>query len=594
MSVLSFFGNRWPYTPTRPAPGVTRIAVVGDSMAFGQGVSHAQSLSQRLAFHLNGSRPDSWFEGVTFGIPGGCFVHALERAVDQALPAAPHVVILAVCANDALMLRPEPPSAEEVGQSWRDYAPILSRRFRRFLDTVHATTPDTEVVLLYLDRHVSLGSVHPAAVLAAMAAECEVPFVDGSAALAGLSLEQMTVSPADRRHLSGQAHDLVARQVARVLRPRLPDGSTAGTTPSWVDGALSMADALGASGVPPALAAAQAHAALRAKWHDRRNRQRDTHTAAHARVTAALERRQRAAWPRLLQDALAHHVVAQPVADHLDALEPRLYELNTLLGALEHAVDTGALGQPLTGLPLPVAGADDAASVTAAAATARRLVESLGPMAEPMLPGDAMRTRYLALVARARALAQRFLACTTRLAAARAAVASGAWAPDVAALARALDHGAVAFADALGALAPAVDAARPETILADGLMPDTTMRFEIPILAAPGPELWSYRVGIDADVPAFREAHIACGNVVRDGVARVYSLDLPLALVSRIDVTVFGVAADCRSGLSVRPARLVMPSGHAVTIPTPPEVVQHGATTLQLRYHDVSPFERCA
>lgn len=195
MSVLSFFGNRWPCTPDRPAQGVTRIAVVGDSMAFGQGVPYAQTLSQRLACHLNGARPGNWFEGVTFGIPGGCFVHALERAADQALPAAPQLVVLAVCANDALMLRPEPPSAGEVGQSWRDYAPILSHRLQRFLEIVRATTPGTTVILLYFDRQVSLGGVRPADVLAAVAAERQVPFIDGATALVALSQATTTDVP---------------------------------------------------------------------------------------------------------------------------------------------------------------------------------------------------------------------------------------------------------------------------------------------------------------------------------------------------------------------------------------------------------------
>lgn len=593
MSVLSFFGNRWPYTPARPAPGVTRIAVVGDSMAFGQGVPYAQTLSQRLAYHLNGARTDLWFEGVTFGIPGGCFVHALERAVEQALPAAPRFLVLTACSNDALMLRPEPDSADELGRSWPAFAPILSSRLGRFVDAARAAAPAVTVVLLYFDRRSIVGAHRPAEVLAAIAADHQVPFIDGSAALHGATLERVIVSPADH-HLNAYAHDLVARHAARAFGPLLPPVDEDAPLAPWVRGALDLADALEAAGVPAAVAAAQARATLRSKWHDRRNRSRASLTDAYAAVTDTLEERQRAAWPDLYEEALGHHVCAQPVAERLDALETRLYGLSTLLSGLEHAVDSGTLGQPLDGLPM-LAGPRLAATGETASATVRRLRRELATLTAQWLGSAAGAGKGHAVLRRADAVAAAFANCTTRLDVARATLNRRPQDHDIDTVVEALHRAADVFAEELAALWRAFTPALAATLLPEGTMPDATMRLEIPILAKPGPGQWSYRVGVDATVPEFREAHMACGTLIRDGVARVYSLDLPLALVCRVDLTLFGVDLHVagKDALSVRPARLVYPSGHAVTQDAP-HAVQVNPQTIQLSYSAVSPFERCA
>ena len=63
-------GFRGPTFATRPAPGVTRVAVVGDSHVFGSGVEEGEALPARLALALTAADPARRFEVLNLGIEG--------------------------------------------------------------------------------------------------------------------------------------------------------------------------------------------------------------------------------------------------------------------------------------------------------------------------------------------------------------------------------------------------------------------------------------------------------------------------------------------------------------------------------------------
>ena len=73
-----FRGPRW--TP-RAAPGVTRIAVIGDSFVFGQRLEQTDTLSAQLDRRLGELRPDTRFETLNLGVPGSTWREFAELAL---------------------------------------------------------------------------------------------------------------------------------------------------------------------------------------------------------------------------------------------------------------------------------------------------------------------------------------------------------------------------------------------------------------------------------------------------------------------------------------------------------------------------------
>lgn len=90
------FRSRGEYAP-EPGPGVTRIAVLGDSMAFGWGAEDEETYPAQLQGILRRARP---VEVINAGFPGTCLG---EKAVGYTLTVRslhPHVVILTVLGDD--------------------------------------------------------------------------------------------------------------------------------------------------------------------------------------------------------------------------------------------------------------------------------------------------------------------------------------------------------------------------------------------------------------------------------------------------------------------------------------------------------------
>lgn len=93
---LGFRGSSW--TPT-PAPETTRIALVGDSHAFGFGVSFEESMGEQLASELE-ARWEVPFETLNFALNGYNSHQQLAIVERWVLAHRPHLLVLVVSSND--------------------------------------------------------------------------------------------------------------------------------------------------------------------------------------------------------------------------------------------------------------------------------------------------------------------------------------------------------------------------------------------------------------------------------------------------------------------------------------------------------------
>jgi lysophospholipase L1-like esterase len=94
-------GLRGPETTIEKPPGVRRVAVLGDSIAFGYWVSDEQGLARQLETLLNGPGGGAGrVEVLNFGVPGYNLEQEIEALRAKALPLSPDLVILLFCLND--------------------------------------------------------------------------------------------------------------------------------------------------------------------------------------------------------------------------------------------------------------------------------------------------------------------------------------------------------------------------------------------------------------------------------------------------------------------------------------------------------------
>jgi lysophospholipase L1-like esterase len=88
-------GLRNPETPTIKPSGVKRIAVVGDSIAFGYWVAEDQAFPRQLQTMLGGS-----VEVLDFAVPGYNLDQEIETLRAKAFDYSPDLVLVAFCLND--------------------------------------------------------------------------------------------------------------------------------------------------------------------------------------------------------------------------------------------------------------------------------------------------------------------------------------------------------------------------------------------------------------------------------------------------------------------------------------------------------------
>jgi lysophospholipase L1-like esterase len=94
-------GLRGPETTIEKPPGVRRVAVLGDSIAFAYWVSDEQGFARQLETLLNAPGGGvGRVEVLNFGVPGYNLEQEIEALRAKALPFSPDLVILLFCLND--------------------------------------------------------------------------------------------------------------------------------------------------------------------------------------------------------------------------------------------------------------------------------------------------------------------------------------------------------------------------------------------------------------------------------------------------------------------------------------------------------------
>jgi hypothetical protein len=98
---INAFGFRGPELREQPAPGVVRVAVIGDSETFGAALEEERTLPGRLQTALAAADRSRGYEVLNLGVPGYNTLQEL-RLVQATLPRLhPQVVVLYYVLNDA-------------------------------------------------------------------------------------------------------------------------------------------------------------------------------------------------------------------------------------------------------------------------------------------------------------------------------------------------------------------------------------------------------------------------------------------------------------------------------------------------------------
>ena len=93
-------GLRGPETTLEKPPGVRRVAVLGDSIAFGYWVADEQGFARQLEALLRSAPGGSEVEVLNFGVPGYNLEQEIEALRMKALAFSPDVVVVLFCLND--------------------------------------------------------------------------------------------------------------------------------------------------------------------------------------------------------------------------------------------------------------------------------------------------------------------------------------------------------------------------------------------------------------------------------------------------------------------------------------------------------------
>jgi lysophospholipase L1-like esterase len=544
---LTYAANRAMLAPRARVPGTLRVAVVGDGLAYGAGLPYRRSLAARLAIHLNGALPAIWTEALPFAVPGACATHAIGRAVAQALPAEPDILLLCIGAHDAPLLGPESERAEDLAGDWKEFHTLLHRALCDFRDAV-AATPTRALVVYYdwmrMSREVCLPDL-----LAQMCEEIGIAFLDASTALQPHAEAELRVSPTDR-HLNALGTDVAARLLAHQL-------VTVGWTPAssdfssraWLDEIGRIAQARIDAGLSPTSACADALSVLEAKWMDRRNTGRKEFEPAYAALRQRLLEQHQGSVRRMVLSACGHDLRDKTPASHLLPAEQGANDAMAIAWALQLAADGNtSIISSLTHLvergPLKTQVIKDVhqrwRDLRAAATALLAIVEPNGAA-----PGDA---------AHDSPDLQYFLFWTNRVAQ-WARIAEQCASRYVDLLAR-LDNNAdgrlrrlIGYTDTLrGSIKEAVDYFRVAfkpldrmRTLAPQLAGSGSLMLELSASAPPGPGNWTFTVGVDSEVPAYTERLIASGQLVRDNKTHVFEIDLPFMLEGTIYVRFSGL-----------------------------------------------------
>jgi lysophospholipase L1-like esterase len=205
-----------------------RLAVLGDSIAYGQGASApADTVAARLATDLTGRGIAT--DVRVFAVPGARS-DALAAQVSLALPWRPQLALIIIGANDLTHLTPPEQAAAQLTAAVR---PLRAAE----AEVVVAPAPDLSVVPWvppHMRALVQAGStaLHQAQTRAALAVGARVADI-GMSSAAGFAADPSLFS-ADRFHPSSAGYAIIAEALAPTLREAATAalGNVGGRTPS--------------------------------------------------------------------------------------------------------------------------------------------------------------------------------------------------------------------------------------------------------------------------------------------------------------------------------------------------------------------------
>ena len=578
---LTYAGNR-TLLATRTKPhGTFRIAVIGDSMGYGAGVPYRKAIAPRLAAHLNAALPDWWVECVSFGVSGACIHHAAGRAITHAIPADADLVIIVVCCNDAFLLGPQPSDLAVLGAQWVNLRPLVRRSLATFKDAV--TAAGRRPMVVYLDKLIQAGEVCVPETLGGVCQELGIAFVDGSSVLTGYQQSDLMVSTADG-HLSGMAYDVIARHVTQAIvsksfLPRSRGFDDAGWIATLEDGAHARVRA----GLTGPFAYGEALRVLDGKWLSRRNTRRREFEGQYAAARDRLVAGQRASLTRLAYLSVQQRLrVKQPLVA-LWRVEMWANALMAMTFGLEHALEVGEADGVLAHLRHLEEDDQEQPSVEAALARWEAIRDGVAlvqrALADESIGGGGIQgSEQLDYLALWTSRVSQWLYVVEQCARRYLDLLPRAVPPHDRGTAMALtyvDRRAAVLQTQLGefvGVAEEIAAAGHDAARAAGA---THISLELIITGVPGPESWTFTVGMESTTPAFSERHVGTAYVIRDGEPHVYEFDLPVTLSGNVHVYAEGAGMRVQGGgLRVHKALLKWPHQNLAPVSLPPPVLE--------------------
>jgi lysophospholipase L1-like esterase len=97
---VNALGLRGPETTLEKPPGVRRVAVLGDSIAFGYWVADERGFARQLEAELRAVPGGGRIEVLNFGVPGYNLEQEIETLRTKALAFLPDLVVVLFCLND--------------------------------------------------------------------------------------------------------------------------------------------------------------------------------------------------------------------------------------------------------------------------------------------------------------------------------------------------------------------------------------------------------------------------------------------------------------------------------------------------------------
>lgn len=205
--------------PVRKVPGVFRIFVLGDSLAFGQGVQVDQTFSKVLEGMLNRRSSSTVYEVINSSVPGmnAILEHCLQKTLGT--DYEPDLYLLALCVNDPELHQPEdnsdyPGHVRRIWDRQGDTWPYFEEALRRLKSTAEAH--ETKLAAAYFvfgDQ--SVGPEAPG-ILAETCRALEIPFTDTGESTGQYESSRLWVNPVEN-HPNAFAHRIYAQHLLQFL-----------------------------------------------------------------------------------------------------------------------------------------------------------------------------------------------------------------------------------------------------------------------------------------------------------------------------------------------------------------------------------------